>query len=542
MNNIALFLAQLSGVQGAGTQKGVTSGGETATQNNAFLNALLVNLQNNPESSQFQTQENATPILKQDVLSFLKSGQIANFSETSLNGEALVASITIDDASETNISLEQLNSQIEILRQKIELFQEAEQNNKPVNLLALIASGLTPSQLSELQQNVKDLENKLGRPITIEDLIAGVGGLIPQKETEAPVSDELTLDSSTNVGTVVTEQSESSEASEVAQENPKSNSQTAQPEVSLVQYIKSLLPADKTTNTATAIPSTDIAEITGIEDVIPTTEDGESSEELAVYLNAIPVGGEARAAYIGNEAARLRNGQAPGIIGQGAGAQNSAPQAAIPAVNNNILQSLNTVDGETLAFNTPLPFEGDVPFSSMIDIESGLPFSNTTQAAHMITQATQQAGQSHPATQMVSAKLQQAAQSGQNQTLTLYLEPADLGRVEVRMEFGPDKMLKTTMLIEKPETYHMLHRDSFALERALQESGLDIDGSGIEFELAEDGHAFDQNNDGQGGGEKYGGASGDAEGELLNETEILETTMTWDVDPDTGHVHYNILA
>ena len=26
------------------------------------------------------------------------------------------------------------------------------------------------------------------------------------------------------------------------------------------------------------------------------------------------------------------------------------------------------------------------------------------------------------------------------------------------------------------------------------------------------------------------------------EIEIIETTMNWNVDPETGHVHYNILA
>ena len=87
------------------------------------------------------------------------------------------------------------------------------------------------------------------------------------------------------------------------------------------------------------------------------------------------------------------------------------------------------------------------------------------------------------------------------------------------------------------ETYLMLQRDAQLLERALQDAGLDADG-GLSFELAEHGFDFDQNNQ-RGGGHDNGGTGASDEGE---EIEILESTMTWSVDPETGHTRYDIWA
>lgn len=84
----------------------------------------------------------------------------------------------------------------------------------------------------------------------------------------------------------------------------------------------------------------------------------------------------------------------------------------------------------------------------------------------------------------------------------------------------------------------MLQRDSALLNQALQNAGLDTDGSGggLDFELAADGGAFDRQNN------ENGNSAPDPSGEDMEAGDILETTMTWQVDPDSGHVHYNILA
>ena len=52
----------------------------------------------------------------------------------------------------------------------------------------LITLGLNPAEISEVSESIKALEEKLGREITVEDLIAGVGDLIPPAPETAPLA------------------------------------------------------------------------------------------------------------------------------------------------------------------------------------------------------------------------------------------------------------------------------------------------------------------------------------------------------------------
>lgn len=161
--------------------------------------------------------------------------------------------------------------------------------------------------------------------------------------------------------------------------------------------------------------------------------------------------------------------------------------------------------------------------------------STPAQMTSLITQA-QQASQPHPATQVVAASLIRAGQAGEDQSLRLKLDPPELGRIEVHMQFTKDKTMKAHMVIEKPETMLMLQRDAQVLERALHEAGMDMGGSGLSFELA------DQNQMSGDGRGQHGGHSGAGGGKADDGAEIIETTMTWYVDEKTGMQRYNLLA
>lgn len=150
------------------------------------------------------------------------------------------------------------------------------------------------------------------------------------------------------------------------------------------------------------------------------------------------------------------------------------------------------------------------------------------------------AGQNHPGTQMVAATLTKAAQGGDNKTMTLQLDPPELGRVEIKMKFSADKTVKAIVTSEKPETHLMLQRDGHALEKALQDAGLDTNGDGgLSFELADEGFNFNQDgrHDGSEGGQHGKAPNGEESGE-----DLIESTMTWHVNPETGTMHYNILV
>ena len=142
-----------------------------------------------------------------------------------------------------------------------------------------------------------------------------------------------------------------------------------------------------------------------------------------------------------------------------------------------------------------------------------------------------------PATQMVAITMQKIGLNAQDRSFTLQLDPPELGRVEVRMSFDKNKTVKALLTIEKPETYAMLQRDAQSLERAMQEIGLDADGA-LDFQLAQDNHDFNQ--DGRHDGSRN--ATSSSQDAAEDDLEIIETTMNWHVDPETGHMRYDILV
>jgi hypothetical protein len=67
--------------------------------------------------------------------------------------------------------------------------------------------------------------------------------------------------------------------------------------------------------------------------------------------------------------------------------------------------------------------------------------------------------------------------------LFVQLEPAALGRVEVRLEFHRDNQVSAMIAAERPDTLDALQRDARLLERSLQDAGLRLDSDGLTFSL-----------------------------------------------------------
>lgn len=67
--------------------------------------------------------------------------------------------------------------------------------------------------------------------------------------------------------------------------------------------------------------------------------------------------------------------------------------------------------------------------------------------------------------------------------ITMQLEPADLGRVEIRMETGGDGRTQLSFTVDKSDTLDALARDARTLERALQEAGIKADAGSMQFNL-----------------------------------------------------------
>jgi flagellar hook-length control protein FliK len=67
------------------------------------------------------------------------------------------------------------------------------------------------------------------------------------------------------------------------------------------------------------------------------------------------------------------------------------------------------------------------------------------------------------------------------------IEPAELGRVEVRLDFGHDGRMSALIATDRADALDLLQRDARALERSLEQAGLRLDSGGLSFALKRDG-------------------------------------------------------
>jgi len=111
----------------------------------------------------------------------------------------------------------------------------------------------------------------------------------------------------------------------------------------------------------------------------------------------------------------------------------------------------------------------------------------------------------------VGLRIQRAVVEGQ-QRMTVQLHPAELGRIDVRLEFATDGTLRALISAERPEALELLQRDARGLERALNDAGLKTDGQSLNFDLREQGQqrerAEQQRGEQSGRGERQANKNG----------------------------------
>ena len=324
-----------------------------------------------------------------------------------------------------------------------------------IPLPLLIALGLNPSEISEVSNRIKELETKLGREITVEDLIAGVGGIIPPIPESAPLAVASLPAKATAAINGIDENTQPTD--DLA---AQLNAMDVGGEESAVDKFNAKL------------DEIDGADAKATDKADPAVTDTKVKKDTATFKeNLVNI--------LNNQ--KLQQGQMV------------FPAAAFGAdTEAQIYQQFGVA---------PTP---------------GLSFGTTAQAANLVSsQAT--AGQAHPAAQMVAATMTKAGKNGDENIFTLRLDPPELGNVSVRLQFGKDKMVKAIVTAEKAETYMMLQRDAHTLERALQSAGLETTPDSLSFQLQDNG-TFSQNNNGEGNDKSFGGNNGDAQNVDLAET------------------------
>ncbi|MEQ8601974.1 MAG: flagellar hook-length control protein FliK [Marivibrio sp.] len=120
------------------------------------------------------------------------------------------------------------------------------------------------------------------------------------------------------------------------------------------------------------------------------------------------------------------------------------------------------------------------------------------QAAHMARHAPTPT----PVADQVAVQIQKAAQAGADK-ITVQLRPAELGRVEVKMEVAHDGRLTAVVTADKAETLDMLRQDARQLLQTLNDAGLKADQQSLSFNLR------GQQAEGGGDGAKNGGGGRD---------------------------------
>lgn len=151
------------------------------------------------------------------------------------------------------------------------------------------------------------------------------------------------------------------------------------------------------------------------------------------------------------------------------------------------------------------------PSAARVDAGDGLSAIGATHAAAS-THGTQHAAQTQasrhpqalvPPGEQVAVQIRKAAAEGQD-TISIKLDPGNLGKVEVTLEVSSDGRLLAVIAADRPETLAMLQKDAGALEQNLRDSGLKTSSDSLSFMLREQAREGGQQGEGRRGGHGRG--------------------------------------
>jgi flagellar hook-length control protein FliK len=167
--------------------------------------------------------------------------------------------------------------------------------------------------------------------------------------------------------------------------------------------------------------------------------------------------------------------QAPGI--EVAKAAIQATQVPTPAAAPE--QGLASALGLATAENA---IAGETPAASTAEIAI-----SRTGAANGATSLPRAAVNIPAPSTQVAVQISRAVQNGASR-ISVQLNPPELGRVDVKLDIGFDGRVLAVVSAERPETLELLQRDARALERALQNAGLETDSGSLSFAMRQEEH------------------------------------------------------
>jgi len=204
----------------------------------------------------------------------------------------------------------------------------------------------------------------------------------------------------------------------------------------------------------------------GLESTLGQDDQGLDTPELIVGQNKESSG----------QTKSLTQNTAQKELAQNLGSQN-------PAANAPILASAQQATNTLLKTTTLTSTKADPALLQSLDGPDGISGAQNSLDAKGNAPLTQvrTPGFTSP-TQAIALSIAQKAQNGV-QKFEIRLNPPELGRVEVRLEFGKDGQMATHLIVERPETLELLNKDARQLERALNQAGINIDNKDLSFSL-----------------------------------------------------------
>ena len=132
--------------------------------------------------------------------------------------------------------------------------------------------------------------------------------------------------------------------------------------------------------------------------------------------------------------------------------------------------------------------------------------------------------QNLPPHEQIAVQIRDAMQNG-NSRLTVALHPVELGRVEVKLDIDKDKNVTATIVVDRPGTLDLLRNDAKALERALQDAGLQTGNGSLSFNLRDSSgqNGGGQNGSGTGSGSGQGNGAGGSEVKAEVRADVVAT-------------------
>ncbi|WIJ26107.1 flagellar hook-length control protein FliK [Devosia sp. RR2S18] len=139
-------------------------------------------------------------------------------------------------------------------------------------------------------------------------------------------------------------------------------------------------------------------------------------------------------------------------------------------------------------------------------------------AAPRVIQAGYQTSQQQLNLPQIAFELVRQVQDG-NSRFQIRLDPPELGKIEVKLDIGQSGQINAHLTVERAETLDLIQRDQRALERALQQAGLDGAKTNLEFSLKQNPFSGSGQEQGQGQGQGGNGRQPGFGGLAANDSE-----------------------